>query len=119
MVSDKSIVVATGAECASKQDKFWEYHDLIFDLYHFDTSAYNYDLILEYAETLELEIDEFEDCMLNGEGFRGVQDSHVNAMELGVDQTPTLRVNDKWINSYDALDAAIDLEVRRRTESPQ
>ncbi len=117
-MSESSIVVATGSECAAAQGKFWEYHDLIYgESYSFDPSVYDYDLILEFATDLDLRLQEFESCMLDGEGFAKVQASHMNAVSLGVDSTPTLRVNDKWVNSYDALNAAIDLEISESSDS--
>lgn len=104
--------MATGSECAASQGRFWDYHDLVYgDSYDYNPDNYDYEMVLGFARNLQLNIDEFEDCMLDGSGFERVQESHLDAMRLGVDSTPTLRVNDKWVNSYDSLDAAIAIEL--------
>jgi protein-disulfide isomerase len=55
---------AAAAECAGQQGKFWEMHDQLFDEQETWTKAVNpQPLFVGYAESLDLDTEEFEACL--------------------------------------------------------
>ena len=86
---------AEAAYCAAEQNKFWEYHDLLFanqDLVDF--SAQN---LLGFAEELGLNMDQFEDCLQNGEYRPQVEKDLQDGLLAGVRGTPSFLINGRFI----------------------
>ena len=80
---------ALAAECARREDKFFEYGALMFEhqprLAHED--------LLEYARQLGLDMDAFERCLEDPETGAAVTRSIATAIRLDVQATPTFYVN--------------------------
>jgi protein-disulfide isomerase len=80
---------ALAAECANEQDKFWEYHDYLFE--HNTMLSITY--LKEYAKELGLDTQRFNDC-LDSQRYKPKVDSDIKTgSELGVPGTPTLFFN--------------------------
>lgn len=80
------------AECADEQGKFWEYHDLLFSTQrqwgNLSSDALDSQL-KQYAATLEMNLQEFESCIISPEIANEVDDDLSQAAELGATGTPT------------------------------
>lgn len=84
-----STKVAEGAECAFQQGKFWEYHDMAFELQAgLDKNSPN-----DFAEALELDTKKFAQCLSDPATARRIEDSKAEAMMLHVTATPTVFIN--------------------------
>lgn len=87
----KAAQVANAAGCAYEQDKFWEYHDLIYanpdklELGHLDG----------YAEELGLNMSDFKKCFSSERRYSEINDDLTEAFNLGVTATPTFFINGK------------------------
>ena len=80
---------AEAANCANEQGEFWEYHDKLFSMeLGLSSEAYQ-----EYATQLELDLDEFQECIESGRYQEEVQSDFEFAANLGVRSTPTFFVN--------------------------
>jgi protein-disulfide isomerase len=55
---------AVASRCAGEQDKFWEYHDILFE----HQEEYGERYFVQFAETLGLDVDKFTAC-LNSDKF--------------------------------------------------
>lgn len=79
---------ALASLCANDQDKFWQYHGLLFTEKNFDEQS-----LLGLATDLNLDIASFSSC-LAGQKYGGqiLQDAS-DAVELGLRGTPTYFIN--------------------------
>ena len=80
---------AEAANCAYEQGEFWDFHDKLFSM----ELGLNSEAYQEYATQLELDIDEFQDCVESGRYQEEVQSDFEFAANLGVRSTPTFFVN--------------------------
>jgi protein-disulfide isomerase len=80
---------AEAANCANEQGKFWDYHDKLFSMeLGLSPEAYQ-----EYATQLELDTDQFQECIDSGRYKEEIQADFDFAANLGVRSTPTFFVN--------------------------
>jgi len=86
------------AECADEQNKFWDYHDILFEsqsewgrLSPGDLS----DKLNEYAITLELDTTSFESCLSSQDVADEVDADGADARKLGATGTPTFFIGNE------------------------
>ena len=75
--------------CAGQQDRFWEYHDLLFA----NQRALEREQLSGYAKTLELDTERFEACMDDPETEALVATDLEAAERLGASGTPAFFIN--------------------------
>ncbi len=81
---------AEATECADDQDKFWQYHDLLFA----NQSALDVASLKGYAAQLGLDTATFDDCLDTGKHTAEVQKDYQDGVAAGVTGTPGFFVND-------------------------
>lgn len=81
---------AIAAECADEQDKFWDYHTLLFDNFE----NLEEDMLIELAAELNLNLLDFMDCLTSTEIKEEVQADFNDGKEAGIFGTPTFFIND-------------------------
>lgn len=87
---------AEAAECANEQDKFWEYHDLLFKNQSTWSPLAAADAInsfTDYAGELGLNTDQFRSCLDTDKYKQKVDDDIADANKVGVDGTPAFFIN--------------------------
>ncbi|MBU0596612.1 DsbA family protein [Patescibacteria group bacterium] len=83
---------ALASACANEQNKFWEYYQLLFENKIFDRQS-----LLDYASSLELEMDSFQTC-LDSEKYRSqIAQDFQDGLNIGVAGTPSYLLNKKLI----------------------
>jgi protein-disulfide isomerase/uncharacterized membrane protein len=82
-------LLAEGAVCAYEQDKFWEYHDMAFEIKGRISSS----VVLNIASNIGLDLNAFKSCMGSGRGLKVVKKDIEAAFNAGVKATPTLFIN--------------------------
>ena len=94
------------SECARDQNRFWAYHDVLFD----NQPRYADNFLRQYAEALELDMDAFNACMDNRDKQVLVTQDYQEGVDLGVTGTPTLFVDGERVEdrSYAGLVALMD-----------
>jgi protein-disulfide isomerase len=90
---------AEAARCASKQNKFWEFHDEIFHSKELDV-----DQLKAQARALKLDESQFDKCLDTGEEAAAVEKDRKEGMRLGISGTPSFFVNGHYLSG--ALDYA-------------
>ena len=80
---------AEAANCAREQDKFWEFHDQLFN----STQGLNAALYEQIAVDLGLDMDQFQECVENRTYQQEVAADFEYAAGLGVSSTPTFFLN--------------------------
>ena len=80
---------AEAANCAGEQDKYWEMHDLLFA----NQASFHDDAISQFADALELDREQFDQCLTTGKYVDEIAQDMEEAEEYEVSQTPTFFVN--------------------------
>ena len=90
-IGEESFRAAEATECARDQDRFWEYHDTVFENWKgVNQGAYSDDNLKGFASRLQLDRGVFDSC-LDGGKYRGKVEEDVQLGErLGVNSTPSL-----------------------------
>lgn len=89
-----AVQAAMAAEAAGQQDKFFEYHDLLFENQEtWARSATPQALFIEYAERLELDVETFRRHMNASVLREHVQGQFAEGRERGITGTPTFFLN--------------------------
>ncbi|HEX7041867.1 MAG TPA: thioredoxin domain-containing protein [Patescibacteria group bacterium] len=110
---------ATSAQAgyaASLQGKFWEMHDKLFDTQ--DSWAElpdGTDTFVGYAKDLGLNVDKFKSDMASSDTQKFVENSYQNALNLGLQGTPSFFLDGKFIDnpaSYQAFKDLISKELK-------
>ena len=81
---------AVGAECAGRQGRFWEMHDLLFAQKALDESS-----VGTLAHSLGIDVNAFNDCILDTSVSDRVNASVAEANEFGINGTPAFFIGRK------------------------
>ncbi len=93
IIGPDSINAAHGAHCANDQEKFWEYHDILYNNWTGENNGWaSSDNLLKFAQEIELDIDLWSDCMINAKHSQIITDSSKDARDLGITGTPAFFV---------------------------
>lgn len=86
----ESTWAAEAAECANRQGKFWEYHDMLFNQWRGENvGTFTKPNLEKYASDLKLDTAAFNQC-LESDATKSVVDGTTNdAARLGVNATPS------------------------------
>ena len=109
---------AEASLCANDQGRFWEMHDKLFET---DTSL-KIDDIRGRATSLELNLEEFNQCLDSGKYAAVVQQDVVDGVKAGVTGTPALFINGlsfSGARSFEEISEAIETELQKNGISPE
>jgi protein-disulfide isomerase len=90
-----SMLAARAARCAGEQNKFWEYHDMLFgrqEQWSY-SAAMPTEQLLQYGTELGLEQGPFESCVRSTKHVDLVSATKKLGDSLGVGGTPTVGIN--------------------------
>ncbi|AGK60222.1 hypothetical protein Asulf_00188 [Archaeoglobus sulfaticallidus PM70-1] len=91
-----SIIAAKAANCANEQNRFWEYHDLLFEKQNEWIEALkngDKQKLYLYAEELGLNLTEFKSCLNSNKYDSEIQKDYFDGLTAGVSGTPTVFLN--------------------------
>ena len=89
IIGPDSINAAHGAHCASDQGKFWEYHDILYNNWTGENNGWAAaENLLAFAGEIELDVNEWSNCMLEAKYRDSVAESNNDAKTLGLTGTP-------------------------------
>ncbi|HJQ82976.1 MAG TPA: DsbA family protein, partial [Candidatus Binatia bacterium] len=91
---------ACAAECAGRQGRFWEFHDVLFE----NNEHLERDDLFRYAREMGLDLAAFRACLDDPSTRARVGDDVAAATRAGVTSTPTIFFNGRTIEG--ALDRA-------------
>jgi protein-disulfide isomerase len=103
---------AEAARCAADQDRFWQYHDILFQR----QAEFAHAAFLEFARHLNLEMTAFESCLRSGKYSLDLAAAAEEAQQLDITSTPTVFVNGRRITGvvpFEVLDRILADELRR------
>lgn len=106
---DESSKSAEAAYCASDQQKFWEYRDIIFANHNGENlGTYTRDVLLSYGKELKLDMKVFKDCFDSGKYTQQVVDDTTFASDQGSTYTPSFLIDGKIVNAGELVKAIED-----------
>lgn len=100
---------AEAAQCAHEQDKFWEFHDVIYD--SDDPGAISKNDLQAGAVKVGLQMDQFNACVDSHRYQDKVNQQQHEAFEIGFRGSPAFLVNDKpfvGVQRFEVLEEVID-----------
>ncbi len=107
---------ANAALCAADQQRFWDYHDLLFQMQATSATAFSKGALKEYAQQLHLDATTFDSCVDNNTHMAEVDAASKEGLGRGVNGTPTFFINkgDAIVGDvpYDELKAGVDAAIK-------
>ena len=89
----QSILASEASYCAQKQNKFWEYHNTLYDNWGGENTGWiTKNVLLGFANDIKLDLDSFSQCLENSEFKQKVLDNEQFAREIGIDATPSFLI---------------------------
>lgn len=119
-IGEESFAAAAAAECAADQNRFWDYHDILFlrqgasNQGAFSTSNLKRFARELQAEFTDFDLGEFDQCVDSGRHEALVEELRDQAVAAGVSSTPSFLINGQAFGSADieafrtAIDAAVE-----------
>jgi len=88
-----SLLAAEASYCAQDQEKYWQYHDELYKNWGGERTGWITRVSLNgFAETIDLNLNEFNDCLDNHTYKDRVNTHYQFGKELGIDATPSFLV---------------------------
>jgi len=107
-----ALKAAQAAHCAGEQDKYWPYHDRLFE----NQSALDAEDLRKHGQAVGLDLPRFNSCVDSSKYADRVREGMEAGNRLGVSSTPTLFINGRVLPGaypYDDLAAVVDEELQR------
>lgn len=102
---------ARAAYCASRQERFWEYHDALFTTKDFSPEKY-----VQLAQALGLNLQTFQSCLNSVDSLNAITSDVETARRLKIESTPSFIINDRVVSgaiSFSEFEKIITLELQR------
>ena len=96
---EQSILASEAVYCAEKQNKFWEYHNTLYNNWGGENTGWiTENVLLGFARDLEINLNDFSQCLENSEFRQKVLDNERFGREIGINATPSFLIfNDNEI----------------------
>ena len=88
-----SIPAAQATYCADDQGKYWEYHETLYNFQEaIDNGWASKDRLVSFAFNLDMNLDEFNDCMDSSKYAKRVKANYDESQRFGAEATPTFLI---------------------------
>ena len=117
-----SITTIEAAYCAGEQNKFWQYHDILFANQSALFANINQKLdktLIAYAEALEMDTEAFGACIKKNRYNDEIQQDLLDAKAAGISSTPGFLINDLMFigaKPYNEFQSLIESALARPQE---
>ena len=89
IIGADSVSAAHTAHCAGEQEKFWEYHDVLYNNWNGENNGWaSNDNLLIFANEIGLDINKLKECNADGRYKSVIEASNDDARLLGLTGTP-------------------------------
>ena len=90
---EDSILGAQATHCANDQNKFWEFHDELYNNWKGERTGWiTRESLSEFAKNIELDVEQFDNCIESQRYLDKVSNIHEFGKEIGIDATPSFLV---------------------------
>jgi protein-disulfide isomerase len=120
--TQESHQAANASMCAMEQDRFWDYHDILFANWNGENiGSFGDDNLIAFAETLGLDMDTFTPCFEENRYQEEIQADFNLGLEMGVSGTPSVFVNGQHISptripTFADLQQAVEAVLNQPTQ---
>lgn len=114
--SDQS---ANASLCAGDQNRFWDYHDMLYANWKGENIGYLTDTrLIAFAKAIGLDMDRFESCFKDNRFKDQIEQDLKDGNRMGASGTPSVFVNGKLITpgqvpSYEDIASAVQAELEQ------
>ena len=117
---DESVESAAGARCAADQDLYWEFNNLLFaNQIGENVGAFRDERLRAIATKAGVDVTAWDACRATGEQQAAVRAETADAVSLGINATPTMRLNGQMIvGLHSAADLGALIEAAAKTGVP-
>lgn len=119
---DESVLAAVGARCALDQGKYWDYSHWVYNNQQGENrGGFGRERLASIAEAAGLDGGAFEACLDDDAKRQAVIDTSNEALGLGINSTPTIRIGDqviKGLRPASELGALIEAAAGGAAPSP-
>lgn len=99
-IHEQALSSAVAANCANKQNKFWDFHDQLF----LNQEKFSHDYYQQIAKMLNLNMTEFNSCLVDKKIVEEISLDVNDAVLMGVKGTPTFFINGKRLAGVVSLE---------------
>lgn len=93
IIGPDSVNASHGAHCAKDQGLFWEYHDILYSNWTGENNGWaSSENLLKFAQEINLNVDQWSECMVNGDNSQIILSSNEDARSLELTGTPAFFV---------------------------
>lgn len=90
-----SVLAAEASYCAKDQNKYWDYHDELYDNWEGENTGWvNMKNLRKFATNIGLDLDTFDECLQSGKYRQKVLDNYRYGQSIGINATPTFLIID-------------------------
>lgn len=90
-----SVLAAEAAYCAGDQNKYWQYHDELYNNWGGEKTGWvNPESLNKFASTVGLDLSQFDQCLADKKYEQKVTDNQRYGTEIGIDATPSFIILD-------------------------
>lgn len=110
-IHSRALSAAKAAVCAESQGKFWELYESLFD-----TDDLSLENIFAIAKRLNLQQENFSNCLSSPATTAIIQKDITEAINAGINATPTIIINGqviKGVQDFEGLAAVIEQELKK------
>ena len=114
-IGDDSRRAAAAAECAADQNRFWDYHDILFLRQGAEnTGVFSNSNLKQFGGELQQQFPDFDtarfdQCVDSGEKLPGVDAQTKQGQDAGVRSTPSFLINGASVSGVQPLDTFREL----------
>ena len=116
-IHPNAMIAAQAAYAASKQNKFWEMHDKLYENQDLWANTQPRNIFIDYAKELGLNLDRFGADIDDNATRKFINDEEDKGTSAGVNSTPTFFVNGKSISNpstYEEFKKIIQNEINKK-----
>ena len=115
IIGQDSVNAAHAAHCAGEQGKFWQYHNTLYDNWGGENSGWaSNENLVKFAQQVELNMDVFTECNVEGKYAQIISTSNNDAQKLGITGTPAFYVISTNTGQVQQIQGAQPYEVFER-----
>ena len=93
IIGPDSVSAAHFAHCAGEQERFWEYHNILYNNWSGENNGWaSNDNLLQYANEIDLDMNELKNCNNENRYKTLIESSNSDARSLGLTGTPAFFV---------------------------
>ena len=108
---------ANASLCAAEQDRFWDYHDILFANWSSENlGSFSDKRLLAYGESLDLDMEAFTTCFEENRYQDQIQADLASGQAANIQGTPSVLVNGElvkpgYVPTYDDLRRMIEISL--------